>query len=96
MEASKINYTSTDGIRSQVTLDGKLVDVWLLATGRRDLSERGATRLIAEDVVPRALRVQSEDLTKTKRIERELLEDIAVAIQQDMIRRDPDQPDLLA
>lgn len=95
MDTSKINYTAPDGTRSQVTIDGKLIDVWALATQRQDLAERDLNRIIAGEVIPRAMHRQSSDLTRTKRVERELLEEIACAFQFDWIRKNKDQPDLL-
>lgn len=95
MEDSKINYQAPDGTRSQVTIDGKLVDLWCLATGRQDLTERDANQVIATEVIPRALRMQASEMTKTKRVEREIMEEIAAALQHDWIRKDQDQPDLL-
>jgi hypothetical protein len=95
MEDSKINYQAPDGTRSQVTIDGKLVDLWGLATGRQDLPERDANRIIADEIIPRALRMQSAEMTKTKRVERELMDEIACALHQDWTRNGNDQPDLL-
>lgn len=75
MPSIKINYTS-DGSRTQATLDFALVQLWSKACFRPL-----EPRIVASEVVPRALENQPEELTQTRRIERQLIEDTKEALE---------------
>jgi len=80
----KINYTSPDGSRTQMDLDEKLIELWATAN-----QCAGDARTVAEEVVPRAMKEQSAELTRTRRVERQLIQDTHEALRMDWRLSDP-------
>jgi len=82
----KINFRYADGTRSQLTLGDKLLDVWCLT--HEESEPRSMDQILNERVIPEALKHQrSPSVTLTSVVEYLLLDEIAEAIQFDMVRK---------
>ncbi len=74
----RVTYRMPDGTRTTALLDQSLVELWGEANQRE-----ASCRAVAEDVVPRALKEQPSSLSRTGKIERQLIEDTREALRMD-------------
>lgn len=84
----KINFRYQDGNRSSMTLQDKLIDVWALSQGQEESEKRTIEEMLNTRVIAEALKHQRDPkVTLVSVVECLLLDEIAEAIQFDMVRR---------